>query len=132
MANLRFLAESDLAFILEDGAFGFGWQIELTSPAGFTSSEPLTGYSGDIGLVIDPDTGQAVSGRNATIALRLSSLTEAGYSEIPRAIENQSSKPWVVRFTDITLNSWLFKVKQSSPDRTLGIVTCNLELYYQL
>ena len=126
--NLRALAESDLGFIVEDGATGFGWPITLTDPSGFSSPDPLTGLSDDIAQVIDPDTGQAVSGRLASIALRISTLYAQGYA-LPQGIADASVKPWIVEFDDINGLPYKFKVQQSNPDRALGIVTCLLETY---
>jgi len=74
--SIRQLAESDLGAILEDSAMGFGWPITVTDPSGF--SVGLIGFSDDISQVIDPDTGVAVSGRLATVALRISSLVLEG------------------------------------------------------
>jgi hypothetical protein len=127
--NLRQQAEADLAFILEDSTTGFGWPITVTDPNG--SSRPLTGSSNDIAQVVDPETGQVVSGRSASIALRVASLFEAGFNSLPVGISDRNSKPWLVAFDDINGNPHTFKVIQSNPDRTLGLVTCILEAYYQ-
>lgn len=124
--SLRQLAEADLGVILEDSATGFGWPISVTDPDGNVGS--LTGFSDDIAQVIDPDTGQAVSGRLASVALRISSLALVGLT-LPRGIADTGSKPWVVEFDDINGNAYKFKVAQSNPDRALGLVTLLLELY---
>lgn len=124
--NLRALAESDLSFIVEDGATGFGWDITLTDPSGNTGS--FTGLSDDIAQVIDPETGQAVSGRLASIALRTSTLLAEGFT-MPVGIADASVKPWLVEFEDINGLPYKFKVTQSNPDRALGLVTCLLETY---
>lgn len=124
--SLRVIAEQDLGFILEDGIYGFGWQITVTSPSLITAI--LTGYSDDISQVIDPDTGQAVSGRLASVALRISSLIASGLG-LPRGIADSGTKPWIMEFNDINGNAHKFKVSQSNPDRALGIVTCILEIY---
>lgn len=125
--GLRQLAEADLSGILEDSAFGFGFNITVTNPAGLAKS--LVGFTNDIAELIDPDTGQAVSGRSASVTLRISSLVTAGFTELPRAIADASSKPWLVTFLDLAGNSQIFKVRQSMPDRTLGVVLCYLETY---
>lgn len=124
--SLRQTAESDLSFILEDSTTGFGWPITVTNPSGTVVA--ITGFSDDIAQIIDPDTGQAVSGRLASVALRISSLLNAGLS-LPVGISDSSSNPWVIEFNDINGSSYKFKVSQSNPDRALGIVTCLLELY---
>jgi len=126
--NLRELAEQDLGRIVENADTGFGWAITLTDPAGFSSSGPLTGLSDDIAQVIDPETGQAVSGRLASVALRISTLMVEGYT-MPKGIADSSKKPWLVEFEDINGNPYKFKITESNPDRALGLVTCLLETY---
>lgn len=124
--GLRDTAEKDLAITLEDDITGFGWAITVTDSDGNVGS--LKGTSNDISDLIDPDTGQAVSGRLATVALRISSLTAAGLG-IPKSIADATIKPWRIGFDDINGNAFTFKVKKSNPDRGLGIVTCILEAY---
>ena len=125
MAGLRALAESDLEFILED-TDGFGWDITVTSPEGVSAN--LVGSSGDVGLLVDLETGLVVSGRLANVILRISSLTTARLA-IPEGIMDASKKPWLVTFNDINGNAHTFKVSQSSPDRTIGVVKLMLEAY---
>ena len=96
--------------------------------AGDGAGAPLVGLSNDISQVIDPDTGQIVSGRLATVVLRTSSLIAAGLGQ-PVGVSDASSKPWVVGFDDINGTSYKFKVKESNPDRALGLVVCVLEAY---
>lgn len=124
--SLRNLAEQDLSTILEDSATGFAWDIVVTDPDGNIAN--LTGQSNDIAQVIDPDTGAAISGRSASVALRISTLTAKGLS-LPQGIADTAKKPWIVEFNDINGNPYKFKVSQSNPDRMLGIVTCLLESY---
>ena len=124
--SLRQVAEADLASILEDSVDGFGWPITVTDPG--QNSANLVGFSNDIAQLIDPETGQAVSGRVASVSLRISSLTAAGLG-LPQGIADAKNKPWVVQFDDINGNAYKFKVSQSNPDRAIGIVTCLLELY---
>ena len=125
--GLRDDAEADLGAILEDSTRGFGWPITLTDPAGNTAS--LTGFSNDISQLIDPDTGQAVSGRLAHVALRISALLASPVAAIPRGIADASIKPWLITFDDINGTAYTFKVSESDPDRTLGLVVCLLETY---
>jgi hypothetical protein len=124
--NLRETAEADLAIVLEDDAGGFGWPIKVTGPDDNVGN--LIGSAGDIGRLIDADTGTAISGRFAGFTLRISSLTAEGLG-LPVGIADASKKPWLIEFDDINGNTHKFKVQESAPDRTLGIVTCILELY---
>jgi hypothetical protein len=116
--GLREIAEQDLGAIIEDDVHGFGWTISVTDPAGVNVPD-LVGFSDDIAQLIDPDTGQAVSGRLASCA---------GLG-LPQGVADAGIKPWLVAFLDINGNAYTFKVAQSNPDRALGIVTCVLETY---
>ena len=126
--SLRDLAEADLGNILEDDIYGFGWSINITDPNNVVT--PFIGFSDDISQIIDPDTGQAISGRLASVALRISSLVNAGLG-LPKGISDSNSKPWLVEFNDINGTSHTFKISKSDPDRALGLLVCILELYEQ-
>jgi hypothetical protein len=124
--NLRVQAEKDLAVTLEDAVMGFGWEMVVTDPDGFTAD--LCGQSGDIALLIDPETGQAVSGRVAHVAIRISTLAEKGLG-IPRGVADETEKPWVISFKDLACDDYTFKVEEARPDRTLGMVLCVIGVY---
>ncbi len=124
--GLRELAEADNRAILNDGAYGFGYSISLENPAGTVT--PFTGFSNDISQVVDPDTGVAVSGRLATVAININDIVDAGL-ELPKGIADAGSKPWLCRFDDINGNAHTFKVSKSDPDRAIGILICTLEFY---
>jgi hypothetical protein len=127
--GLRTIAEQDLAFILEGDEHGFRWAITVTDPAGNVSSG-LYGFSDDVAQLIDPDTGQAVSGRLASAAIRIGALAaQVPPMALPQGIADASVKPWLVQFDDINGTTHIFKVAQSNPDRALGLVTCILEVY---
>jgi hypothetical protein len=124
--NLRLQAAADLKTILEDSVAGFGWAIRVTDPGG--NSADLTGFSNDVAMMIDPETGIAVSGRTASVALAMASLTAAGLA-LPRGVADGATAPWLVEFLDINGDSQLFKVTEGMPDRAIGLVTCKLEFY---
>ena len=119
--GLRQQAALDGKAILEDLA-GFAWPLTLTSPIGVTTS--LLGLTQDVGQTIDPDTGQAVAGRRATVVLSLASLPE-----MPEAVAQTTRKPWVARFADSQGVTAQWKVVEVLPDRVLGQVTLILEAY---
>jgi hypothetical protein len=124
--SLRDQISTDIKNILEDTETGFGWEITITDPDGVTGD--LEGFSNDIAQMIDPDTGLAVSGRTASVAVHFASLSAVGL-ELPVAIADESKKPWIVEFNDIIGNSYTFKVSESNPDRAAGVVVCLLECY---
>lgn len=124
--SLRELAEADLARIQEDASGGFGWSITVTDPAGNTAD--LTGFSNDISQMIDPETGTYVSGRAASVSIRIQHLADKGLG-IPRNISDAGSRPWTVTFQDLAGQSYSFKVSQAMPDRGIGNVACMLEAF---
>ena len=121
--SVRRLAEQDLGRILSDTTGGFAWPIVLISPTGTRTQ--LTGFSNDIAELIDPDTGQAVSGRLASVALRLSTLPAA----LPESLASATGRPWRIEFEDITGRPWRFTIRESNPDRALGLLVLILEFY---
>lgn len=124
--NIRDLAKNHADYILKDQVNGFGQSITFIDPFGI--SHDFVGFSNDIAQVIDPDTGQAVSGRSATITVSVQDFIDKGLS-LPVGIADSRKKPWVVLFRDINGNNHKFKVAQSNPDRTIGVVSCILEIY---
>jgi hypothetical protein len=123
--GLRVQANTDMTKFLNSDA-GFAWPITVIDPSGTVAN--LKGFTTDIGQLIDPDTGVAVSGRFASVALSISDLTAAGLA-LPEGISDSSSKPWQIAFDDINGNPFTFKVQSSQPDRAIGIVTCVVEFY---
>lgn len=122
--SLRLQANLDARMILEDRS-GFGWPISITSPSGVRKD--VTGFSNDISLVIDPDTGTLVSGREVTIGVSTTTLRLAGFTEDPRGIS--AGFPWVVEFLDINGTAGRFKVARTSPDLSIGMILLHLEVY---
>ena len=126
---MRARAELRLATLLESEVRGFAQPIILTDPDGFVSASPLSGHGQDIGLLIDPGTGQSVSGRTSTATLRISSILAAGYSSIPEGIADNAIKPWRVTMDDVNGVSYEFKVDSTMPDRTAGVIVLELGIY---
>lgn len=123
--SLREQAAADLRTIVEDGA-GFGWPIIVTNPVG--EAFELTCLSGDIGLTLDPETGVAVVGRKAHASMTFASLKERN-AGVPIGLASSSVKPWRVTFKDIGGTSHEYKVTETMPDQTLGLLVVILEAY---
>ena len=122
--GLREIAAADARRILEDVEYGFGWAAELTAPDGTVAS--ITGYSTDINLLIDPDTGQQVSGRSAEMSVSLLSLSAIG---VPRGVTRRAETPWLLRMTDTLGNEQVFKVAESHPDNNSAVIVLRLEAW---
>lgn len=123
--NLRQVASADLRTILEDSAGGFGWPATVTNPAGVSAA--ITGTYRDVHQAIDPQTGEFVTGRQASLVVPLAALEAAGL-ERPRGIASASSKPWLVDLTDLQGIERRWKVAETRPDE-LGCIVLILEAY---
>ncbi|MBL9108083.1 MAG: hypothetical protein JNM74_02385 [Myxococcales bacterium] len=123
--SLRQQARADALRILEDLA-GFGWQITVTTPNGVELE--MVGRSTDVAMALETETGQLVSTRRASVALATQRFDEAG-TGLPSNVVDKGLKPWLVRFADIGGTPHVFKVSQTHPDRTVGVIVCELEVY---
>jgi hypothetical protein len=119
--GIRAQAALDAKAIVEN-LDDLGWPLVLTSPAGVAVAH--TGTVTDVGVITDPETGTLVSGRRASATLSLLSLPE-----LPTAVADSSSRPWLVAFDDVTGAPGLWKVVEVLPDRALGLVVLILETY---
>lgn len=123
--SLRDEAEAAFREILscDEGAV---WPVTLTSPSG--ESRPLDARTNDIHLVVDPNTGVAVSGRQASVVLSWRDVTALGIGT-PQGVSNPTVKPWTVAFDDLYGSSYVFKIKETHPDRDIGSLVCYLEIW---
>lgn len=124
--NLRDQAAADFKTIVEDSAAGFGRSIELTSPEGQVRT--FVGLTNDVSEQIDPETGQAVSGRIASVVLNMDTVIAAGM-DLPIGIPDAKRKPWVVKHTDTDNVEHFYKVSDTRPDRDFGGTVLILEHY---
>jgi hypothetical protein len=118
-------AAADARAIVEDAA-AFSWPVTVTNPSGL--SAVLNGLTKDIAAHVDPETGIVVSSRTASVTLSTASLETAGLG-VPKNIPQKTSKPWVIQFFDVAGMLHAFKVIDSLPDTTLGLVVCRLEVF---
>jgi hypothetical protein len=117
--GLRRLAESDLAETLED-ASGAGSPFVLITPQ--NSEFELTGIFGDIGFLLDIETGLPVQGRTITAAYRIKSLA-GKTSDVP-------GKGWRLKTQDLGGKEYTLFVVGYEPDRTIGIGRLKLAADY--
>lgn len=125
--GLREIAEADLAVTIEDRDTGFGWDVVLLSPdeADDDPGAELIALTVDTVLLGDPDTGTAVVGRRASVAIRISSLPDPDV--LPEGIPDLDSLPWRFRFSTLRGTERLYRVAHTEPDETLGVLVCHLE-----
>jgi hypothetical protein len=115
--SLRELAESDLACTLEDPD-GAGSSIALIDPDG--NEYAVFGTAGDVGLLIEPDSGESARSRSIVCCVRVTTL--AGKT---RAVP---SRGWRARILDLQGAPVNLFVQGNDPDRTLGVYRLTLGL----
>ncbi len=113
--SLRRQVALDTQGILEDAAMGAGWPLRITPPGG--TAVPITGFSNDIHLLVDADTGQGISARTVTVAISLLTLA-ANNMQLPRNIADLNSKPWLVQFDNNQGQTLNYKVVEVMPDQS--------------
>ena len=107
-------SEAFLATSLENADF-FGWPVTVTNP--LEQSQTLNGQVRHINMLIDMDTGLDVQQEQASVTLRLSSMTIG-----------EPQKDWVVDITDTQGIAYNCYVVEAMPDRTLGLTVLKLGL----
>ncbi len=117
-------AAADLAAIFADEQ-GFGVEVFLTTPDGIRVG--VRAFAADVAHLIDPQTGQAVSGRVVSLALPLASLVE--WPGLAAGTVDTDRRPWVVELCDPRGVEHTFRIRETRPDRTLGVLLCFLEPY---
>jgi hypothetical protein len=115
-------AAVDARAFLQDVDGGFAQPITVWDP--FGNKLELKGFANRIGQQIDPQTGVMVSADIVTVALPIASFPSG---KEPVGVSDPASRPWVVAFTDVAGHSEKFKVRETIPDRTLGVIVCVLE-----
>jgi hypothetical protein len=118
-------AAADLSAItLEDGE-----DVTIQNPSGETAD--FKAFTQDIFLMVDPGTGQVIGGRQCTVSIPISALSEAGFRGV-HGVHDSKSRPWLVTWTDATGQSVALKVVESHPDSTIGNMILRLEAYRPL
>lgn len=111
----------DNRWILNDPN-GFRQAITLTSPAGVAAT--YFGFATDIAELLDPETGQAVSGRRASVSLSLLEVLD-----LPAVVHESDRRPWLVSFVDARGETNTWKVGDVRPDRRSGNLVLIVEGY---
>ena len=126
MPGLREQARDDLKFTVGDRETGFGWDITVTRPDGDTLD--LVALQSDIAETIDTETGIAILGRTAHVAVQIQDFLDATW-EVPVVITDPEVRPWKVDTTDVNGRAHSFKISEVRQDRAIGLVLCFLESY---
>lgn len=125
---LRDQAHRDLIEIMNDPDTG-GVPITISNPAG--DSLPFNAFESDIHMAIDAGTGEFVTGRQVHVSVLISALIAVGYDSI-HGVADTSTKPWAVRYLDVNNRVGNFKVIETNPDNSRGLMPIKLECYEPL
>lgn len=126
--NLRDLAARHHRAIVGDAANGFGREITLVSPDGLQAT--LVGLWNDaMHEKLDPDVGSLVSARSVFVRLPAKAIRDAGFTSLPRAVQDADKLPWLVIYTGLGGREQKSKVSEVRTDRTFDAVDCYLEPY---
>jgi hypothetical protein len=108
--GIRSRAEQDAALIL--GASESGDSFALVDTQG--NEFPVSGHFGDIGLLLDPETGASIQGQTASAAYSMGEL-KALTDEVPE-------RGWKVKIFDFAgAERTLYVVRPPIHDFTIGV-----------
>jgi len=125
--SLKEQAASDLVAIFGDeDADLFATEITCTDELGVSAS--IMGQAKEIALVLDPDTDVMVTGKQASVVILQSAIMAAGLT-VPKAVADDESRPWTVSWVAADASTRTFRVADTRPDDTRGLVTLLLETY---
>lgn len=118
--------QKDSQRIMNSTRFGVSIDIVLLDPA--QVEYPLKSIVTVIHNLIDPDTGQPVSGYLATASINRLDLNELGIT-LPEGVSNELERPWTIRYTNIDNVVITNKITRSAPDEANGNILCDLGSY---
>ena len=103
-----------------------GQNVVLITPDGL--KYPLNSIVSVIHNLIDPDTGQPVSGFLATASINRLDLNALDIA-LPEGEASEFERPWLVRETNIDGIEVTYKITRSAPDEANGNILCDLGAY---
>jgi hypothetical protein len=83
---------------------------------------PVIGIFGDIGFLLDPNTGLPIQGRTITASYRIRTLADM--------TQETPGKKWKVRAPDLYGTDCTLYVVRYEPDRTIGMARIKLAVNY--
>lgn len=88
-----------------------------------TTFVSIRGLASSHHLSIDPNSGLPVNARNTHVSIKEKDLTDAGY-----AVRNSAGEISLIRHL-VTYKSKTYKIDETYPDETLGVIICILGSY---
>lgn len=117
-------AALELQEIINDD-LGASLECLITSPDGI--NETFQCRMSDISQTIDRNNHERTSGRQIVVSLSMLDLKISGFDNI-RGVAKKTEKPWIATFSNVLEVSGDYKVAETAPDNTLGIVVLYLEV----
>ncbi|AUR81979.1 hypothetical protein NVP1017O_10 [Vibrio phage 1.017.O._10N.286.55.C11] len=118
--------QKDSQRIMNSTRFGVSIDIVLLDPA--QVEYPLKSIVTVIHNLVDPDTGQPVSGYLATASINRLDLNALGIA-LPEGVSDELQRPWTVRETNIDGVVVTYKITRAAPDEANGNILCDLGSY---
>lgn len=118
--------QKDAQRIMNSEKFGFSTSVTLVEPDG--TEHPLKSIISVIHNLVDPDTGQPVSGYLATASINRLDLNVLGIM-LPEGVSNELARPWTLRETNIDNVVVTYKITRAAPDEANGNILCDLGSY---
>jgi len=118
--------QKDAQKIMNSERSGFSIDVTLTLPD--ATEYTIKAIMSIIHNLIDPDTGQPVSGFFATASINSLDLLGLGV-DLPEGEMDSYKRPWTITAVNVLGNSQLMKITRVSPDETNGNILCELGTY---
>lgn len=118
--------QKDSQRIMNSTRFGVSIDIVLLDPA--QVEYPLKSIVTVIHNLVDPDTGQPVSGYLATASINRLDLNALGIT-LPEGVSDERERPWTIRYTNIDGVEITNKITRAAPDEANGNILCDLGSY---
>ncbi|AUR94068.1 hypothetical protein NVP1191O_09 [Vibrio phage 1.191.O._10N.286.52.B4] len=116
----------DSTRIMNSERYGTGTDVVLTDSDGI--EYPMKAIVAVVHNLVDPDTGQPVSGYLATASLNRDNIPENKRSAL-EGVSDELQRPWTVRETNIDGVVVTYKITRAAPDEANGNILCDLGSY---
>lgn len=104
------------------------WSVDLLIEDLSGLAVTVKGFASKHHLGIDPQTGIPVNTKNTHCSISEKVLTDAGFS-VRNADKEVMMVGWKVTWTDSSGTQFIYKINETMPDETLGLIVCFLGDY---
>ncbi len=116
----------DSTRIMNSERYGTGTDIVLIDSDDV--EYPMKSIVAVIHNLVDPDTGQPVSGYLATASVNRYNLPVNKRTEL-EGVSDELQRPWTIRYTNIDNVEIINKITRAAPDEANGNILCDLGSY---